>query len=316
MELVCLDSLVPKNHPYRAFYNCINFELAMVPLKELSNNTGKGADGYDIKQHFKFLLLQFLEDNSDRQHERFIAENVAARWFCGLRLTDKTPDHTTLCKKRKQIGTKRLSRVFHLIRKQLKKKGLISEVFTFIDSSKLISKNNLWLERDKALDQKIEVFNNEMLPKVAIDKQAKIGCKGKKQYWFGYKQHVSVDMQSGLINKIAISPANETDGKGLKRVCPNGGAVYADKGYCGKTARQTIKAKGCHDATLKNNNMKIKNKDLDRWHSKLRSPYERVFSKMRHHNGRVRYRGIAKNQFASYMGAICHNLKRIIVLTS
>ena len=48
------------------------------------------------------------------------------------------------------------------------------------------------------------------LLKVATDKQARIGCKGKDKYWYGYKRHVSVDMQSGLINKVAITPANTT----------------------------------------------------------------------------------------------------------
>lgn len=38
-------------------------------------------------------------------------------------------------------------------------------------------------------------------------------------------------MQSGLIDKVAVTPANVTDNKGFKHVCPNDGAVYADKGY-------------------------------------------------------------------------------------
>ena len=37
---------------------------------------------------------------------------------------------------------------------------------------------------------------------MANDKQARIGCKGKNKYWYGFKKHVSVDMQSGLINKV------------------------------------------------------------------------------------------------------------------
>jgi transposase, IS5 family len=42
-------------------------------------------------------------------------------------------------------------------------------------------------------------------------------------------------------------------------------------------------------------------------------PYERVFSKR---NQRVRYRGVAKNQFAAFMSAISFNLKRILTLDS
>jgi IS5 family transposase len=57
--------------------------------------------------------------------------------------------------------------------------------------------------------------------------------------------------------------------------------------------------------------MKDKNADKDRWYSKMRSPYERVFSQA---SKRVRYKGIAKNQFAEFMYAICFNLKRLVVL--
>ena len=154
----------------------------------------------------------------------------------------------------------------------------MSETFTFVDASHLISKANLWEERDKAIAAKYEKLNNETLPKVAHDVQARIGCKGKNKYWYGYKQHTSVDMQSGLINKIAITSANVTDANGLANVAPKTGAVYADKGYCTKSCQITAKIKGLHLAAIKNNNMKDKNKDKDRWYSTIRAPYERVFS--------------------------------------
>jgi len=57
--------------------------------------------------------------------------------------------------------------------------------------------------------------------------------------------------------------------------------------------------------------MREKNKEQDSWYTKIRAPYERVFSQQ---NKRVRYRGIVKNQFAVLMEAICFNLKRLVVL--
>ena len=187
----------------------------------------------------------------------------------------------------------------------------MGEVFTFVDASHLISKASLWEERDEARKQKYEKLNNEVLPKVACDKQARIGCKGGSKFWYGYKKHVSVDMQSGLINKVAITPANITDAQGFRHVCPPQGAVYADKGYCTSPAKITAKSKGVHLGAIKKNNMKGKNFDLDKYYTKLRSPFERVFSQ---DNKRVRYVGIAKNQFATFMNAICFNLKRLCVL--
>ena len=147
-------------------------------------------------------------------------------------LSEATPDHTVFTRVRQKIGTNLLSKQFEDFRNQLKMQGYMNEVFTFVDASHLIAKATLWEERDKAIKERYEKLNNEVLPKVANDKQARIGCKGKNKFWYGYKKHVSVDMQSGLINKVAITPANVTDAKGLKHVCPSQGAIYADKGYC------------------------------------------------------------------------------------
>lgn len=99
-------------------------------------------------------------------------------------------------------------------------------------------------------------------------------------------------MQSGLINKVAIIPANVTDAQGFRHVCPSQGAVYADKGYCISPAKIAAKSKGVHLGAIKKNNIKDKNFDLDKYYTKLRSPFERVFSQ---DNKRTRYVGIAKN---------------------
>lgn len=63
---------------------------------------------------------------------------------------------------------------------------------------------------------------------------------------------------------------------------------------------------------IKRNNMKDKNPDLNRWITKLRSPYEGVFSKQ---NKRVRYKGILKNHGAELLYAIAYNFRILPVLT-
>lgn len=280
----------------------------MQPLKK-----DNPYEGYGLLRLFKICLLQHLEDLSDRQMERFMRENNAGKWFCDFGIMDKTPNYTVLCRFRQRLGTSKLSEIFSMFRDQLKVHGLMNEVFTFIDASSLIAKAALWEERDEAIKQKYKKLNNETLPKVAKDKQAKIGCKGKNKYWYGFKKHVSMDMQSGLINKVAVTAANLTDAKGLKHVKPASGAIYADKGYCLSPAVKTCKQHGLHLRAIKKNNMIDKNKDLDRWLSAIRSPYERVFSKQ---NKRVKYKGIAKNQFAELFNDMCFNLKRVIALNT
>lgn len=309
MTMVSLEDLVSVNHIYRKFADLWTFTTAERLLRKVEKDNN--YKGYGVLRLFKCLLLQFMEDLSDRELERYLQENNASKWFCGFGLTEITPDYTVFSRIRKRIGTEKLAELFNDLRSQLQSQGYMNEVFSFIDASSLIAKATLWEERDKAIKEKYEKLNNSTLPKVAHDKQARIGCKGKDKFWYGYKKHASVDMQSGLINKVAVTPANTSDGKGLKHVCPKQGAAYADKAYCSKETKRDAVKKGCHLAAIKKNNMKDKNKDLDRWLSKIRAPYERVFA---HQSKRVRYCGIAKNQFAVFMQAICFNLKRLVVL--
>jgi transposase, IS5 family len=120
-------------------------------------------------------------------------------------------------------------------------------------------------------------------------------------------------MKQGIITKAAATAANESDSKGLARVCPSGGMVVADKAYCTKEAQKTMKTKGCHSGAIMKNNMKGKNKDKDAFLTRLRSPYENVFSKTQK---RSRYRGIKKNQFQVFMEALAFNFKRLIAINA
>jgi IS5 family transposase len=309
--MVSLDQLVSKNHQYRKFKELFNFDAVKSELLSVESDTN--YKGYGVLRLFKCLLLQFMEDMSDRELERYIADSNAGKWFCDFSLTEKTPDHTVFSKMRKKIGANLLSKIFAIFRDQLRSAGYMSEVFTFVDATHLISKASLWEERDEARKQKFEKLNNEVLPKVAKDKQARIGCKGGSKFWYGYKKHVSVDIQSGTINKVAVTPANLTDAKGLALVLPKQGAVYADKGYCTSPAKIAAARKNVHLCAVKKNNMQGKNFDLDKYYTKIRSPFEHVFSG---DNKRLRYIGIAKNQFAAFMKAICFNLRRMRVLSA
>jgi len=305
-----IENLISEKHPYRKFISLLNFDELTNPIKELEN-TEVGRHGYGISSGFRMLLLQFLEDLSDRELERYLQENIAGKWFCGFELEAETPDFSYFSKLRAKIGTHRLATLFNRVQSSLKQQGVLREIFSFVDSSQLISKLSVWEERDKAIKAGLEKFNNETAPKVSVDKEARLGCKGKNKYWFGYKRHVSVDMQSGLINKVAVTLANISDAKGLKHTCPKEGAIYGDKAYCLRPAQRVIAQKGCHDATIKMNHMLTKNRDKGRWLSKCRAPYERVFSKV---SKRARCHGIAKNQFQGFMQALAHNLKRLAVL--
>jgi len=163
--MISLEDLVPKNHVYRKLINIWAFKGIERKIKAIEKDNN--YKGYGAIRLFKCLLLQFFEDLSDRELERYLQENNAGKWFCEFGLSESTPDHTAFGRMRSKLGTKLLSEIFSDLRDQLKSQGYMNEVFSFVDASSLISKATLWKERDKAIKEKYEKLNNEVLPKVA-----------------------------------------------------------------------------------------------------------------------------------------------------
>lgn len=304
-----IEEAVEKKHVFRKLDALVDFGKLAEWVQPAKPEVGRV--GYGLETGLRCILLQFYSDLSDREFEIRLRYDLSYRWFTRLPLEQKTPDHCFLGRMRKAIGTNNLGKIFNHINEQARKSGWVGDIFAFVDSTAIVTKQSTWDERDKATAHGDEKLNNQNISQYSADPDARYGCKGKDKHWFGYKNHISRDMRQGLITKVAVTPANVTDGNALCRVCPLNVMVFADKGYCGKEAQLTMMANGCHSGAIMRNNMKGKNRDKDRWLTRIRSPFEDAFSKQSH---RARYRGIAKMQFQAFMAAIIYNLKRLVTI--
>lgn len=311
-----LEQFVKKDCIYRSLKNLIDFDKLAKPLEKLYSSLGR--EGYPVGVGLKCLLIQYLEDLSDRELEQHLCYHIGAKYFCGFSLGETTPDHTYFCVLRKRIGTSELAKLFNAVRDALKRAGFIREVFSFVDASAIDACVDSWKARDKAKqlreqrkkERKIDpdsekLLSNKNISDFSSDPDARFGCKGKDHFWLGYKKTVSVDMTLGLITKVAVTSANVPDAQALRHVCPKSGMVFMDKGYSSKKVRATLTARGCASGVVLKNNMKEKNHDLDRWRTRVRMPFEGVFSRL---NGSSRYRGLVKGQFQAFMESLTHNL--------
>jgi transposase len=231
VEMVSVDSLVSKNHTYRKLKAVLDFDRLVKSVEIEPSDIG--AIGFTIRRLVMCLILQFMENLSDRMFERFMQENNAGKWFCEFGLSEKTPDHTSICKFRNKIGVEVIEKLFEAAKQQMKECGHMAEIFTFIaipvknrpdnaeqmklfrfiqfkeririkrnsdiDATALISQLQMWEEKDKAIQDGYEKFNNEVIEKYAKDKEVRIGAKSKNKFWFGFKKFASVDMSSGMI---------------------------------------------------------------------------------------------------------------------
>jgi len=154
-------------------------------------------------------------------------------------------------------------------------------------------------------------MNNDNIENYSSDPDARFGCKGKNKHWVGYKRHHQVDMKQGIITDVKITGADVNDGQAFidEGLCPESGMVFLDKGYEAKNVEENILSKGCAPAAIKKNNHKEKNRDLDRWRTSVRMPFENTFSKMKKY---CRYRTKPKVKIQAIMEALVHNFKRSI----
>lgn len=304
-----IEKIVKQDHAFRKLNAVINFESLILPYRKLYSNTG--AEGIDVIKGFKTLLIQFWEDYSDREMEKVLEENVAVKWFCGFSLLEETPDHSYFGKLRKRLGTENIADIFNGVNEILRSKGLFGDVFKFIDASAIVTKTALWEERDQAIKDGEARLNNANVKDYAVDPDARWGAKSKNNIWYGYKRHHSVDMRHGLIDKIAVTPANVPDPRALKEICPKNAMVFTDKIYDQKSSYRILKANQCHSGIIMKKNNKVKNRDLDKWKTITRMPFEGNFSKLRK---RAKFRSQVKVLFQCFSEAIYHNLKKAILI--
>lgn len=162
---------------------------------------------------------------------------------------------------------------------------------------------------------------------------------GKKheqaEYFFGYKAHVSLNADSGLITSLEVTAGSAYDGHHLMGLVEQdiaqgvGAEVYAgDKGYDDGENHELLKERGLKSALrLKRTRTQKKDPNKGPWLKlqedpdyqaglKERYKVERKFgeSKLCHGFRRCRYLGLERYQVQSYLTAMVLNLKRMVKL--
>src|SRR5215207_10916861 len=91
---ITCNSLVPVNHLFRRIDKLLDLTSCEQEFSSLYSKDGK--NGLPVRQALRMMIVQFMQDYSDRQMEKALEENIAVKWFCGFELQDNTPDHSFL----------------------------------------------------------------------------------------------------------------------------------------------------------------------------------------------------------------------------
>ncbi len=283
-------------------------------------------------------LLSYLFSISERQTEELANDSLSAKYFVGLAANKRAPDHSTLTVFKERLadngGAKAYEELFNEIIKIAKEKGVRFGKLQIVDSVHLVADVNVGKDRQRQKEGK-----------PPRDKDAGWGAKGDKiietesgkekktEYFYGYKDQVSLNAESELITSVVPGWANDYDGHKLVSLIDKDlaegirvGAVTGDRGYDDGENHYYLEQKGIGSA-IRLNRRRTEKKDghkegwlrlaeSEAYQQGLKERYkvERKFGEAKKWHGftRCRYLGFIRHALQSYFTVMALNLKRIV----
>ena len=245
-ELVMLEELVPQDHFLRKVDAAVDFSFIHDMCKDLYS-PDNGRPAIDPEMLFKMLLLGYLYGiKSEVKIAQAVNENIAFKWFLGLKLTEKGPDHATISinRVRRFRDNNIAEQIFNEILKQCMDKGLVGGTILYTDSTHIKAKANkhrkalvtvdtspkeYMEELDEQIDLDRESLNKKPFDRDDNDPDSPSGggtakrmisltdpdsgqqTREGKPDGFHYSEHRTVDSKNNVIVNVHVEPANVND---------------------------------------------------------------------------------------------------------
>ncbi|WP_245278278.1 IS5 family transposase [Methylosinus sp. PW1] len=145
--------------------------------------------------------------------------------------------------------------------------------------------------------------------------------KKNGETYFGYKAHLAVDEESGIVRQAEMTSADLHDSqRGEAMIQGDEEAYYGDKAYDSAALRKALNDKKIDDKIAYKAKRGARQPDWQRWFNKtassVRVGVERANATMKNWYGmaRVRYRSLARNNCHLQFVVMAMNMKRARVL--
>lgn len=301
----------------------VPWETFRPPLERVRRQGRKceaGRKPFDVMVMFKVLILQSLYNLSDDQAEFQIRDRLTFMRFLGLSVSDAVPDAKTIWLFREQMTEAGvIKKAFHKFDRFLCQHGFAARKGQIVDASIVQSPK----QRNSRGDNK-KIKNGEIPDdwsenkKRQKDTEARWTKKNSKTF-FGYKNHVSVDVKHKFIREYEVTDASVHDSKVFEELLdPNNSSrdVWADSAYRSEekltalaTAgfREHLQRKGCRHKKLTE-----REKRGNHTRSKIRSRVEHIFGVQAQRAGRLIVRTIGLIRARAKIGLrnLAYNMDR------
>lgn len=180
-----LREMIPANHLLLKVNNTINFSFIYELTEDLYCKRN-GRPSIDPVLFFRMQMIGYLYGiKSDRQLCEEIQLNLAYRWFCGLNLEDKVPEHSSLTRIRDRFGVETYQAIFEKLLSQWIKTGVVKGKSMMSDAS--------LVEANASLDSLVQREDGDPNARALkmYERQYHDFKEGKKQRTVSNQTHVS-----------------------------------------------------------------------------------------------------------------------------
>lgn len=248
-----LDKIDANGDPLKKLNDLIDWEMFRPKLKAVRQGQRKSAAGrkpYDAVLMFKVLVVQALYGLSDDATEFQILDRLSFMRFLGLRQGEPVPDAKTIWLFREQVNQAGLIEpLFDRFERHLNARGYAARRGQIIDASIVtapIQRNTR--EENEAVKQgkTPEGWQANPTQLRQKDRDARWTSRGGKSY-YGYKNHLSVDVEHKLIRRWEVTDAATHDSLALELVLDGRNAsrdLWADSAYGSRDIRESLEERG------------------------------------------------------------------------
>lgn len=188
LHMVTIEDLVPQEHFLRKLEAVLDLSFVYRETETLYSRR-YGRPPIDPVVLVKYLLVGYLYGvPSERQIEQRIQTDVALRWYLGLDLFDRVPDHSTISqlRRRKPSFRKVFRRLFEEVVEQCIGRGLVSGRLVATDSTHVkanASPASEYLvevtEKPGAYWERLDAYEEEALEE--LERKTQAGKTGRKR---------------------------------------------------------------------------------------------------------------------------------------
>jgi IS5 family transposase len=302
------------------------FRPTLEKIHDKPRKSNAGRKAMDVVVMFKLLVLQQLYNISDEELEYQVSDRLSFMQFMGFSLADEVPDATTVW----------------LFRKQLSEQGLIETLFEQFDSylieqgyaakgGQIVDATLIPVPKQHNSDKDNEQLKRGEIPPSWQDKPQRLVQKDRDARWtkkggkshFGYKNHIGIDVEYGLIRRYQVTDASVHDSQELGNLLDDDNeadSLWADSAYRSEAIEAVLELMGfdsqIHERAYRNRPLSDEQKQSNRTKSKTRARVEHVFGAWTMQMGGKLVRAIGMMRVKAQLGLknLTYNLMRYTFL--